>query len=196
MYTGVIERTGTVGVVEPLESCCRVEIASETGDLRPEDSIAVNGVCLTASAVGDDWFQAVLSAETVERTYLADLQPGDAVNVERPLGTAGRFDGHLVKGTVDTVTAVTDITDLGEDWLFEFAVPAGYEQYLVEKGAVALDGIGLTVADLSADTFTVAVVPTTYEVTTLSTKELGDPVHFEADILAKYVERQRAVGSV
>jgi riboflavin synthase len=196
MYTGVIEEPGTLNAVDRLESGCRVEIATETTDLQPEDSIAVNGVCLTASAVGDGWFRAVLSAETVDRTYLAGCKAGGAVNIERPLGTTGRFDGHVVKGTVDTVTQVTDITDLGEDWLFEFDVPAGYEQYLVEKGAVALDGIGLTVADLSADTFTVAVVPTTYDVTTLSAKEPGDPVHFEADILAKYVERQRAVGAL
>lgn len=196
MYTGIIERTGTVRDSELLQSGHRLEIATETTRLTPEDSIAIDGVCLTAEQVGDGWFRAFLSEETVERTYLDSLDVSDSVNVERPLPADGRFDGHVVKGTVDTVTDIVDITDLGEDRLFEFAIPSGHEQYLVEKGAVALDGIGLTVADLNPETFTVAVVPKTYEVTTLSSKEPGDPVHFEADILAKYVERQRATGAV
>lgn len=195
MYTGIVETTGRIRDVTQFESGCRLRIAADTTGLDPDDSISISGVCLTAESVGDGWFEAFLSAETVERTYLGDLEPGEAVNVEKPMPAEGRFDGHVVKGTVDTVVEITDIETLGEDWRFEFSVPDGHEQYLVEKGAVALDGMSLTVAALGEETFSVAVVPTTYEVTTLSEKQIGDPVHFEADILAKYAERQRVLAT-
>lgn len=191
MYTGIVETTGQITEKRQFESGCRLRVRVETADLSPDDSIGISGVCLTAESVGDGWFDAFLSEETVSRTYLADLSPGDSVNVERPLPSDGRFDGHVVKGTVDTVVEISDIESPGDDWRFTFTVPEGYEQYLVEKGAVALDGTSLTVADLTEETFSVAVVPQTYDITTLSEKEVGDPVHFEADILAKYVERQQ-----
>ncbi len=191
MYTGIVETTGQIAERRQFESGCRLRIRVETPGLSPDDSIGISGVCLTAESVGDGWFDAFLSEETVSRTYLADLSPGDRVNVERPLPSDGRFDGHVVKGTVDTVVQISDIESLGDDWRFTFTVPEGYEQYLVEKGAVALDGTSLTVADLTEETFSVAVVPQTYDITTLSEKDVGDPVHFEADILAKYVERQQ-----
>lgn len=193
MYTGVVETTGQIESNTQVGDGCRLRIETDTAGLGPDDSISISGVCLTAEAVGDGWFEAFLSAETVNRTYLAALSAGDRVNVERPLGTSGQFDGHVVKGTVDTVVEVVDIDSVGEGWQFTVTVPDGYEQYLVEKGAVALDGASLTVAELTAETFSVAVVPQTYEITTLSAKQVGDPVHFEADILAKYVERQQAL---
>lgn len=193
MYTGIIETTGMIRGVTRFESGCRLRIETETAGLSPDDSISISGVCLTAEAVGDGWFEAFLSAETVSRTYLGALTPGDRVNVEKPMPVDGRFDGHVVKGTVDTVVDIVDIESLGDDWRFTFGMPDGYEQYLVEKGAVALDGASLTVADLTDETFSVAIIPQTYEVTTLSAKHVGDPVHFEADVLAKYVERQRSV---
>ncbi|SFC44661.1 riboflavin synthase alpha chain [Halobiforma haloterrestris] len=193
MYTGVVESTGRIRDVSRYENGARVRIAADTTGIEPEDSVNVSGVCLTVESVDDDGFDSFLSSETVRRTYLADLTPPAAVNIERPLSTTGRFDGHVVKGTVDTVTDVVDVTRLGDDRRFTFSIPEGYRQYLVEKGAVALDGISLTVTDCSEETFSVAVVPTTDEVTALSEKTAGDPVHFEADILAKYVERQRTV---
>ncbi|APW98082.1 riboflavin synthase [Halobiforma lacisalsi AJ5] len=193
MYTGVVESTGRIQDVSRYENGARVRIAADTTGIKPEDSVNVSGVCLTVESVDDDGFEAFLSSETVRRTYLADLTPPVAVNIERPLSTTGRFDGHVVKGTVDTVTEVVDVTRLGDDRRFTFSIPEGYRQYLVEKGAVALDGISLTVTDCAEETFSVAVVPTTDEVTALSEKTVGDPVHFEADILAKYVERQRTI---
>jgi riboflavin synthase len=192
MYTGVVETTGVLRSVDSRDGGCRLRVAADTTDLAPDDSISVHGVCLTAERVGDDWFEAFCSRETVARTYLADCSPGDAVNVERPVAPDGALDGHVVKGTVDTVTTVVGIEPDGDGWRYEFRIPAGHERYLVEKGAIAIDGISLTVADVTPETFTVAVVPTTREVTTLSEKSVGDPVHFEADLLAKYVERQRA----
>jgi riboflavin synthase len=195
MYTGVVQEVGEIRAVERLSSGYRVDINTDTTSLSFGDSIGINGVCLTAEAVGDGRIDAVLSSETVERTYLGDLHSGDSVNIERPVSPDGQLDGHVVKGTVDTMTEIDDIEDLGEDWQFTFALPDGYEQYLAEKGAVALDGVSLTVTDITNETFSVAVVPATYYGTTLSEKSVGDSVHFEADILAKYVERQRTFES-
>lgn len=136
-----------------------------------------------------------MSAETVARTYLAELDLNGTVNIEHPVRSDGTLDGHVVKGTVDTTTTITANRERKNDWWFTFAIPENYEQYIVEKGAVALDGISLTVAavDDDAGTFSTAIVPATYRRTTLATKSMGDPIHFEADILAKYVNRQRTI---
>lgn len=195
MYTGLIEATGTVAAVRPDGDGCRLRIATETTALERDGSISVSGVCLTADRVGDGWFEAVCSHETVERTYLADLEPGATVNIEHPVGPGDTFDGHVVKGTVDTVTHLTTIETAtgGNGRRLSFAIPDGYARYLVEKGNVALDGISLTVAGLDETTFDVAVVPRTDAVTTLSDLAVGDPVHFEADLFAKYAHRRAEV---
>jgi len=195
MYTGVVETTGELLTNEPLDGGCRLRIGTDVSTVSPDDSVGVQGVCLTAERVGDGWFQAFCSRETVERTYLADLDPGASVNVETPVAPSGTLDGHVVKGTVDTVTEVTAIESDGDGWRYAFETPDGYEQYLVEKGSVAMDGISLTVASVDEGAFDVAVIPATRQLTTLSETSVGDPVHFEADLLAKYVERQRTVGA-
>ncbi len=111
------------------------------------------------------------------------------MNVERALPADGRFDGHVVQGHVDGTAAVTAVDRIGDDWEFRFSVPEDMERYLVEKGSVTVDGISLTLADRSNDEFGVAIIPATYEITTLSEKSVGDPVHLEVDVVAKYVER-------
>ncbi|MCU4972396.1 riboflavin synthase [Halobacteria archaeon AArc-m2/3/4] len=216
MYTGLVETTAAVAAVDRLENGCRIRIETGTDHdldlaIAPEDSIAVDGVCVTAERVTDDWFEAFLSAETVSRTRLDEREPGDRVNLERPLPADGRFHGHLVKGTVDTTTtvlAVDESEEGGEDVKLDtgderatggrnltLEIPANYEQYVVEKGAVALDGISLTVAgvDDDAGTFDIATVPTTEAVTTLSERRPGDRLHFEADVLAKYAARRETL---
>ena len=193
MYTGVVQNVGEICTVEMLSSGCRVRVAVDTTDITSGDSIGISGVCLTVESVDDDHFEAILSSETVERTYLSDLTAGDSINIEKPVTPDGRLDGHVVKGTVDATTEIAAIADVGSDWRFSFTAPNGYQQYLVEKGAVAVDGISLTITELTREAFSVAVVPATYHATTLSDKSVGDPVHFEADILAKYVEQQRRV---
>lgn len=211
MYTGIVETTAVVAAVDPLETGCRIRIETSDEDtleheyeyelesqLAPEDSIAVDGVCVTAERVTEDRFEAFLSAETVSRTTLAESAPGDRVNLERPVPADGRFHGHIVKGTVDTTTAVLGVDESGEGGEgreVTLEIPAGYEEYVVEKGAVALDGISLTVADVDDDagTFDVAVVPATEAVTTLSAVRPGDRLHFEADIVAKYAARREAI---
>ena len=194
MYTGVVEHSGTVESVESRPQGLRVRIGHDFADLTHGESVAVNGLCLTAATVGEGWFEADLSAETVERTYLDRSHVGERVNLERPLAAGERFHGHYVKGTVDGTTEVVDVRPAGDGWRFEFVVPPAGRQYVVEKGAVAIDGVSLTVADHDRDRerFAVAVVPTTYELTTPSTTEPGDRVHVEWDVLAKYARRQTA----
>jgi len=137
----------------------------------------------------DGWFETFLAAETIEKTYLGSLEEGDAVNLERALPADGRLDGHFVQGHVDATTEVRDVRRVGDDWKFEFALPEQQAPYVVEKGSIALDGISLTVADRGEDSITVAIIPTTYDLTTLSEKDPGDPVHLEVDMVAKYAEQ-------
>ncbi len=197
MFTGIVEDTGTVRRRTATDDGLRLRIGVDGfDDLHHGQSISVSGVCLTVEADGetagaadaDRWFEVFLAAETVARTYLGELREGDEVNVERAMPADGRFDGHLVQGHVDTVAEVTGIERVGEDWRFTFSIPEGHGRYLVEKGSVTLDGISLTVADRSETAFEVAIIPTTYELTTLSEKSVGDPVHLEVDVIAKYVE--------
>jgi riboflavin synthase len=193
MFTGIVEGVGEIVATSEDEGGKRLRVRPrfEVDDVHHGQSIAVGGVCLTVEAFADDgsWFEVFLARETVEKTYLGDLRGGDVVNLERALPAEGRFDGHLVQGHVDTTTTVTAVERVGDDWWFEFALPAGMERYVVEKGSVALDGISLTVAERTGETLAVAIIPTTYEVTSLSSKSVGDPVHVEVDVVAKYVER-------
>jgi len=199
MFTGIVEIAGEVVAVEDDAGGRRLRIrASGLDDLHHGQSISVSGVCLTVedfesgeSAKADDrWFEVFLAAETVDKTYLGDVSVGDVVNIERAMAADGRFDGHVVQGHVDTVTTVTGIEQVGDDWRFAFELPDGYGQYIVDKGSICLDGISLTVAaiDREVGEFDVAIIPTTYELTTLRQKAVGDPVHVEVDVIAKYVE--------
>ncbi|QAU13094.1 riboflavin synthase [Halorubrum sp. BOL3-1] len=209
MFTGIVEGTGTVRARTETDDGLRlrVEVDGVEGfdDLGHGQSISVSGVCLTVEeygvdegggAVDDDpvgdggsgWFEVFLASETVAKTYLGEVREGDAVNVERAMPADGRFDGHVVQGHVDTVAEVAGIERVGEDWRFAFSVPEGHTDYLVDKGSVTLDGISLTVAEKGDCEFDVAVIPTTYDLTTLSEKSVGDPVHLEVDVIAKYVE--------
>lgn len=191
MFTGIVETTGTIRRVQETDDGRRLRIAVPFDDLSHGQSLAVSGVCLTVEAVGEDWVEVFTATETLSKTYLDALTEGDAVNLERAMAADGRFDGHIVQGHVDTTTTVEAIERVDEDWAFTFALPPNHEQYVAPRGSIALDGISLTVASIDdeAGTFEVAIVPTTYELTTLSAIEPGDPVHVEVDILAKYVER-------
>ncbi|TMT87750.1 riboflavin synthase [Haloterrigena sp. H1] len=194
MFTGIVEETGEIVARERTDDGLRLRIGADTvaTGLEHGQSISVSGACLTVEEYDEGaWFEVFLATETVERTYLGDLEVGDTVNLERAMPADGRFDGHVVQGHVDAVATVRNIESVEEDWFFEFDLPEGYDRYVVEKGSITLDGISLTVADLDADAgrVTVAIIPTTYELTTLSEKAPGDPVHLEVDVLSKYVER-------
>ena len=191
MFTGIVEETGRIRDVEtgPDGRRLTIEGAVVTDSLHQGQSVSVSGACLTVEEHGENWFSVFLARETVERTALGSLEPGDAVNLERAMPADGRFDGHIVQGHVDTTAEVLAVESVGEDWWFEFSLPASIEPYVVEKGSITVDGISLTVASLDADRFAVAIIPATYELTALSERSVGDPVHLEVDVLAKYVER-------
>jgi riboflavin synthase len=188
MFTGIVEATGEIIDVTDTEDGRRLRIQAAFDGLTQGQSVSVSGACLTVESFGENWFEVFLATETLDRTYLGSLAPGDSVNLERALPADGRFDGHVVQGHVDSTAELLDRERLGEDWAFRFSLPPELADYVVEKGSVAVDGISLTVATLSADAFSVAIVPETYDLTTLSEKSVGDPVHLEVDVVAKYVE--------
>ncbi|WP_232687249.1 riboflavin synthase [Halobacterium zhouii] len=192
MFTGIVEEAGTVARVTDDEGGRRLRIETdEMTDFSHGESISVSGVCLTVEEWGDQWFSVFTASETLEKSTLDAVSEGDRVNLERALPADGRLDGHVVQGHVDTTTEVRDVEQVGDDWTFTFALPEGYEQYVAEKGSIALDGISLTVADVddSAGIFSVAVIPTTHDLTTLAERDPGDRVNVEVDVMAKYVER-------
>jgi riboflavin synthase len=188
MFTGIVETTGTVRSVTATDDGRRLRLSHGFDSLHHGQSISVSGVCLTVERFDDETFEVFLASETVAKTYLGSVEAGDLVNLERALAADGRFDGHLVQGHVDTTATVEAVERVGEDWRYTFSLPAEVGQYVVSKGSVALDGISLTVAARDPETFDVAVIPTTYELTALSEKDVGDPVHVEVDVVAKYVE--------
>jgi riboflavin synthase len=192
MFTGLVEEVGTVRSVTPVGDGARVviEAALVLSDAELGASIAVNGCCLTVVEFDGDSWAADAVPETLERTNIGNLAPGDAVNLERPLAANGRYGGHVVQGHVDATATITSVTELDDgSYRYTFALPPSLAAYVVEKGSVALDGISLTVASVDATSFSIAVIPHTHEVTTLGRRTVGDAVNVEADVLAKYVER-------
>jgi riboflavin synthase len=182
MVTGIVEELGAVDAV----TGSRVRIAADlvTEDAKLGDSIAVDGCCLTVVAVGDGWWEADVSDETLKRTTVGDRHPGDRVNLERPVRAQDRLGGHIVQGHVD---GVGEIVEPAPD--LRVRMPRELLRYVVEKGSVTVDGVSLTVVDVLDDGFTVAVIPHTAAVTTLGRKGPGDDVNLEVDVTVKYVER-------
>jgi len=198
VFTGIIEELGRVREVETRGEDARIVIAAHTvtagsGD---GDSIAVNGVCLTALDVQPDSFAADVSKETLFRSTLGKLQSGSAVNLERAVKPATRLGGHIVQGHVDARGNFLGSESHGESWTFRFAYPRDIARYLVFKGSVAVEGISLTIANLTDDYFEIAIIPKTLQVTNFSQLKPGDEVNLEVDVIAKYVERILTVGQV
>ena len=192
MFTGLVEEVGTIRLVAPVGEGARVTIAASTvlDDVEMGASIAVNGCCLTVVEWGDDWWSADAVPETMDRTNLGGLAPGDPVNLERPLAANGRYGGHVVQGHVDGTGEVQSIEELDDgSWRFTFTLPSELANYVVEKGSIAVDGISLTVAAVTPSTFSIAIIPHTFAVTAMGRRNVGDTVNLEADVLAKYVER-------
>jgi riboflavin synthase len=196
VFTGIVEQLGVVESVERGTGSLRLRIgAGQIGDsLAIGDSVAVNGVCLTAVEAVPGRFAADVVDETVDRTTLGSLQPGDRVNLELPMTAMGRFDGHLVQGHVDTVGEVAQVTSEGDGARMRVALPGHMERYVVEKGSITIDGVSLTVAAVGDGWLEVALIPHTMAVTTLGSFSPGDRVNVEVDILAKYVERLLEAG--
>ena len=192
MFTGIIEETGTVKCLEHSSGGACLDLRGQTvlSDLKVGDSIAVNGVCLTATAVSTEGFRTDLSPETLARSALGGLRVGDLVNLERPLTPTGRLGGHFVQGHVDAVGTITSLDSLAdENWWLTVDVPDELLRHFVLKGSVAIDGISLTVTNCDASNFGVSVVQYTLSNTNIGQWEEGELVNLEIDILAKYVEK-------
>ena len=182
MFTGLIEELGSF--VSSDGERFRFAANQVLEETTVDDSIAVNGCCLTVVALGEDWWEADVVAETVQRTSLGQLAPGDPVNFERAVRYSDRLGGHMVQGHVDGLgTVVTPGPDL------RIRTSEGLDKYLVEKGSVTVDGVSLTCFDVNENCFSVALIPHTLAVTTLGSYLVGDSVNIEVDVIAKYVER-------
>ena len=187
MFTGIVEELGTVREASP----DRLVIAAAIvlADTKDGDSLAVNGACLTVVELTDETFAVDLSAETLARTSLGSLKPGDPVDLERALTPTTRMGGHIVQGHVDGVGTVSSFGGAPAERVLSIEAPAAVARYIVEKGFVAVDGVSLTVTEARDTAFSAAVIPYTLDHTVLRFRKAGDPVNIEVDILAKYVER-------
>jgi riboflavin synthase len=191
MFTGIVEELGEIVAIESVRDSARFTIRGPlvTQDASHGASIAVNGVCLTVVDLKEDAFTADVMQETLDRSSLRALEPGSRVNLERPVRLADRLGGHLVQGHVDGVGTIV-AREPSENWeVVRISLPEGLGRYLVQKGSITVDGISLTVVDAENDRFSVSLIPTTLELTTLGRKVVGDPVNLEVDVIAKYVER-------
>ena len=191
MFTGIIEELGTVERVTRGRVSAVIAIRAEhiLSDLKIGDSVAVNGVCLTATGLTGHGFTADVMHETLDRSALAGLGPGSRVNLERAMAANGRFGGHIVAGHVDGVGTIAAIEQDDNAIWFTITAPAQVLRYVVEKGSIAIDGISLTGARVETDRFAVSVIPHTAAVTLLGQRRTGDRVNLESDLVGKYVER-------
>jgi riboflavin synthase len=190
VFTGLVADLGTVSDVEATADGVRLRVATSlAAELGEGDSVAVNGVCLTAVSADAEGFTAEVMNETLRRSSLAEVASGRRVNLELPLRAQDRLGGHVVQGHVDGVGAVSAVEDDGFARVVTIEAPAGLLRYVVEKGSIAVDGVSLTVASVSPDTFAVSLIPETLERTNLGAAAPGTPVNLEVDVLAKYVEK-------
>ncbi|HYH91012.1 MAG TPA: riboflavin synthase [Solirubrobacteraceae bacterium] len=190
MFTGLVADMGTVADVEATADGVRLRVRSAlAGELGEGDSVAVNGVCLTATQISDGAFAADVMHETLRRSSLAGVAGGARVNLELPLRAADRLGGHVVQGHVDGVGTVRETAPDGFARVVTIEAPGELLRYVVEKGSIAVDGVSLTVASVTPDTFAVSLIPETLERTNLGAAAPGTPVNLEVDVLAKYVEK-------
>jgi riboflavin synthase len=191
MFTGIVEELGTVEAVEDQGDAIRLTIRSATvlEDAGLGDSISVNGCCLTVTEHDGVTWTADVMQETLDKTSLYGVQPGDRVNLERAVTAHTRLGGHIVQGHVDGVGTVVSRTP-SEHWeVVEISLPTALSRYLVDKGSITVDGVSLTVVEAGTDRFTVSLIPETLTRTTLGSRQPGDRVNLEVDVIAKYVER-------
>lgn len=190
MFTGIIETTATVAEISSSGTNKSFWISSPLShQLKVDQSVAHDGVCLTVEAVEGDRHKVTAVLETLEKTNLGSWKPGAIINIERCLQPSSRLDGHFVQGHVDTKGTVIEKTDLNGSWQFTFSFPESFAPLLIEKGSVAINGISLTVFNLAATRFSVAIIPYTHEHTNLQQINTGDSVNLEFDMLGKYIVR-------
>jgi len=191
MFTGIVEELGTISGVKDLGDSIRLQVSGELvrSDLAQGESISVNGACLTAAELTKDGFVADVMLETLNRTSLRGIAVGDKVNLERAMSGAGRFGGHVVQGHVDGVGEIIS-RQPSDNWeVVKVRIPGELAKYVVHKGSITLDGVSLTVNDISDDVVSLSLIPETLRLTTLGQKGVGAKLNVEADILAKHIEK-------
>jgi riboflavin synthase len=192
MFTGIVEAVGKIVAKEAYGADIRLRIATgklDLSEVKLGDSIAVSGVCLTATALSGDGFWADVSRETLERTILGELERGAPVNLERALTPTTRMGGHLVSGHVDGIGQVTEYRQDGRSWRLRIQVPVQLARYIAAKGSICVDGVSLTVNRVEGAAFEVNIVPYTLQETTIASYRVGQRVNLEVDIIARYLER-------
>jgi len=191
MFTGIIEETGEIKKVLPIAGGKRINISASKilDDISIDDSVCVNGVCLTVIKKEKDGFWIDAVGETLEKTTLSNFQAHSPVNLERSLKLNGRLGGHFVQGHVNGIGTISEIVKRGENYLLQIDVPENLEKYLINEGSIAIDGISLTIAFTKRNRVNISIIPHTWQNTTLRFKNIGDSVNVEVDVIAKYVEK-------
>jgi riboflavin synthase len=197
MFTGIIEATGSVVAIHHEQQNITFTIASPlSAELKVDQSLSHNGVCLTVISANNGHHQVTAIAETMSKTNLGDWQPGTIVNLERCLALNGRLDGHLVQGHVDATATCLQVEDEQGSWKYTFQYPTGFQHLLIEKGSICVNGISLTAFGLEQDRFSVAIIPFTYNHTNIHTVKPGDKVNLEFDMAGKYLARWHQLGLI
>lgn len=191
MFTGIVEELGEVSAMARGRDSMVLTIKAKTimSDLKLGDSVSTNGVCLTVTEKGSDYYKADVMHETMNRSSLGKLKPGSHVNLERAMSAEGRFGGHIVSGHIDGTGSITSIKKDDNAVWYTIAAPENIMRYIIEKGSIAIDGISLTVAKVTDKDFSVSIIPHTIKETTLGEKKIGDIVNLENDLIGKYVEK-------
>lgn len=190
MFTGIIETLGEITKLEHEGSNLHITIASTIAqELKIDQSVAHNGVCLTVVQIGDDHYTVTAIDETLQKTNLGALKVGDSINLERGMVLGARLDGHIVQGHVDQTGICTNIHEEDGSWVFTFSYNAGLNNVTIEKGSITIDGTSLTVIDSQINSFSVAIIPYTYENTRFKSYKIGTVVNLEFDVIGKYVSR-------
>jgi len=191
MFTGIIEEIGKVSDVNPIPGGKTIKISAVKilNDISVNDSVSVNGVCLTATKVDEQGFKVDAVGVTLEKSTFSELQISSPVNLERSLKLSDRLSGHFVLGHVNGTGVIKEIIKLGDNYLMRVNVPDDMKKYLIEEGSITIDGISLTIAELEDSTIGISIIPHTWNNTTLQYKNAEDRVNIETDVLAKYVER-------
>lgn len=196
MFSGIIECLGTITDIKASGSNIDLTVnAPITNELKPDQSVAHNGVCLTVVSINNDTYTVTAVAETLQKTNLGSLKGGDSVNLERALRTGDRLDGHFVQGHVDCVGTCVSKKELDGSWLFRFSFPESFANLIIEKGSICINGVSLTAFDVSASEFTVTIIPYTYEHTCFKSLTENDKVNLEFDLLGKYFLRSQQLNS-
>ncbi|MCF8340430.1 MAG: riboflavin synthase [Chitinophagaceae bacterium] len=190
MFTGIIEQLGVIKSIEKSATNTVFIISSLLAkELKVDQSIAHNGVCLTIEAINENNYQVTAVAETLAKTNAGNWRIDDIINLERAMQFNGRMDGHLVQGHVDTVATCIAVDDMNGSWMYRFQFPENFSSLMIEKGSVAINGTSLTAFDVTSNQFSVAIIPYTYNHTNINQLKLGDSVNIEFDMIGKYVAR-------